>query len=82
MAKARTTKKRLEIIEKDLGDVKKQVTNDIPHTLEELKETDGFIYKQVCENKDISIETRDAVTTIINNLLKYTPFAGPAGKSE
>jgi len=78
MAKARTKKKRLDNIEKDLGEVKAQVMNHIPTKLNALEETDSFIFEKVCKTADIVDETREDVKGIVNTLIKYTPFAGPS----
>ena len=74
MAKRRTTKKRLDVIEKDLGDVNKQVTNDIPHALDDLKESNVSLYGLVNENAKINSKTLDKAMRIIEIMAPYTHF--------
>ena len=74
MAKRRTTKKRLDVIEKDLGDVKEQVTNHIPTTLKALKEDNESLYGLVNENAKINSNTLNIAMKIVGFLAKYTPF--------
>jgi len=57
MSSERTNKKRLDDIEvqigsvkKELGDVKKQVTNDIPHKLDGLIDNDVKLLELVAGN--------------------------------
>ena len=57
MAKARSKKKRLDDIEKDLGEVKEQVTNHIPSALKALKEDNESLYGLVNENAKINSNT-------------------------
>lgn len=74
MAKRRTTKKRLDVIEKDLGDVKKQVTNDIPHKLDALEKADQGIYEKVCKNEETNKETLEVAKEMAAVISKYTGF--------
>lgn len=76
MPKERSNKERLNAIEKDLGDVKKQVTNDIPHALMELKKSNVTLYNLINENAKINSNTLNAAMKIVKVLLPYTSFRG------
>ena len=81
MAKARSKKKRLnkiegqlDVVKEDLGTIKKQVKNDIPHALEDLKKGNESLYGLVNENAKINSNTLNAAMKIVNVLIKYVPF--------
>ena len=83
MAKARSKKKRLnkiegqlDVVKEELGEVKHQVTNDIPHKLEDLRESNVSLYNLVNENAQINSQTLNAAMKIVGALIKYTPMAG------
>jgi len=82
MAKIRTKKKRLEIIEKDLGEVKEQVTNHIPSALKALKEDNESLYGLVNENAKINSNTLNAAMKIVKVLIPYTSVRGTEQDTE
>lgn len=76
MPKERSNKERLNAIEKDLGDVKNRVRNDIPHALEDLKKSNVSLYNLINENAKINSSTLNAAMRIVGVLLPYTSFRG------
>ena len=70
MAKRRTTKKRLDVIEKDLGEVKKEVTNDIRHKLDKLVENDEKLFHEVLEGAKANVKVLEVVNKIDKSLSK------------
>jgi len=82
MAKRRTTKKRLDVIEKDLGDVKEQVTNHIPTTLKALKKDSENLFILVNENAKINSNTLNAAMKIVKVLIPYTSVRGTEQDTE
>jgi len=82
MAKIRTKKKRLDDIEKDLGEVKEQVTNHIPTALKALKEDNESLYGLVNENAKINSNTLNAAMKIVKVLIPYTSLRGTEQDTE
>jgi len=82
MAKIRTKKKRLDDIEKDLGEVKEQVTNHIPSALKALKEDNESLYGLVNENAKINSNTLNAAMKIVKVLIPYTSVRGTEQDTE
>jgi len=82
MAKIRTKKKRLDDIEKDLGEVKEQVTNHIPSALKALKEDNESLYGLVNENAKINSNTLNTAMKIVKVLIPYTSLRGTEQDTE
>jgi len=82
MAKIRTKKKRLDDIEKDLGEVKEQVTNHIPTALKALKEDNESLYGLVNENAKINSNTLNTAMKIVKVLIPYTSLRGTEQDTE
>jgi len=82
MAKIRTKKKRLDDIEKDLGEVKEQVTNHIPATLKALKKDSENLFILVNENAKINSNTLNAAMKIVKVLIPYTSVRGTEQDTE
>ena len=70
MAKIRTKKKRLEIIEKDLGEVKKEVTNDIRHKLNKLVDNDEKLFDEVLKGAKTNVKVLEVINKIDKSLSK------------
>ena len=89
MAKARSKKKRLnkiegqlDVVKEELGTIKKQVTNDIPHALKALKKDNEDLFILVNENAKINSNTLNTAMKIVKVLIPYTSLRGTEQDTE
>ena len=78
MASERTNKDRLDVIEKRIVTVEEQVTNHIPHQLDnlhriitDLSHDQGKVYEAIIAVSTQNTELRGTVDAIIRNLNHY-----------